>query len=90
MEATKSRVREIVLGVIDSVIEVDGASVRDDQSFRELGVDSLTALDILTALEREFRVKLGEESMRKFTSIEGVAKVVAEVLARSGGERAVA
>jgi hypothetical protein len=33
----KTKVRKIVLGVIDSVIEVDGASVRDDQSFRELG-----------------------------------------------------
>jgi acyl carrier protein len=46
-------------------------------------MDSLTALDILTALEREFRVKLGEESMRKFTSIDGVSSVLLGVLGAS-------
>ncbi len=77
----KEKIRGIVLDVIEGVISVDSDQVKDDQSFRDLGVDSLTALDILTALEREFSVKLGEETMRKFTTIETVSAVVEEVLA---------
>ena len=80
---TKAKVRQIVLGVIESVIDVDAAEVRDDQLFKDLGVDSLTALDVLTALEREFKMKLGEESMRHFIHIDGVAAVVSEALARN-------
>ncbi len=81
---TQAKVREIVLGVIEGVIDVDPAEITDEKQFRELGVDSLTALDVLTALEREFRLKLGEESMRRFVNIEGVAAVVKEALARAG------
>lgn len=80
----KAKVREIVLGVLEGVITVDPAEVADDKPFRELGVDSLTALDVLTALEREFRLKLGEESMRRFVHVDGVAQVVFEALARQG------
>lgn len=79
---TKTKVRQIVLELIESVIEGDTAEVQDNHLFRELGVDSLTALDVLTALEREFKVKIGEESMRRFTTIDGVSAVVEEVLAR--------
>ncbi len=85
---TKARVREIVLGVIDGVIEVEPGDVPDDKPFRELGVDSLTALDVLTALEREFRVKLGEESMKRFVHVDGVFQVVSEALARAGAATA--
>lgn len=87
---TQAKVREIVLGVIEGVIEVDPAEVTDDRHFRELGVDSLTALDVLTALEREFRLKLGEESMRRFVNIDGVASVVKEALARGSQTTAAA
>jgi acyl carrier protein len=80
---TKAKVRELVLGVIEGVIDVPPDEVTNDKPFRDLGVDSLTALDVLTALEREFRVKLGEESMRRFVHIDGVAEVVAEALAHA-------
>lgn len=80
---TQAKVRQIVLGVIEGVIDVDPAEVAGDTQFRELGVDSLTALDVLTALEREFRLKLGEQSMRRFVNIDGVAAVVKEALAAS-------
>jgi acyl carrier protein len=86
---TKAKVREIVLGVIEGIIAVDPAEVADDKPFRELGVDSLTALDVLTALEREFRLKLGEESMRRFIHVNGVAEVVFEALARQSQQAAV-
>ncbi len=85
---TQAKVREIVLGVIEGVVDVDPAEITDEKQFRELGVDSLTALDVLTALEREFRLKLGEESMRRFVNIDGVTAVVKEALARASNASA--
>jgi acyl carrier protein len=74
----RRNVREIVLGII----EMEPDEIRDDQSFRDLGIDSLMALDILTALEKSFKIKLSEDVMRRFTNIENVSLVVEETLAR--------
>ena len=70
-------VREIVL----DVLELDAAELQDDTEFRSLEVNSLMALDILTALERKFRVKFPEKTMRNFTSINAINEVVESALA---------
>ena len=76
---TRVKIRSIVVDLFD--LETD--DLRDDQDLKDVGIDSLMALDILTALEKNFRIKLREESMRRFTSIEGISSLVEEELARA-------
>jgi acyl carrier protein len=76
---TQAKIRSIVVDLFD--LETD--DLRDDQDLKDVGIDSLMALDILTALEKNFRIKLREESMRRFTSIEGISSLVEEELARA-------
>jgi acyl carrier protein len=76
---TRAKIRSIVVDLFD--LETD--DLRDDQDLKDVGIDSLMALDILTALEKNFRIKLREESMRRFTSIEGISSLVEEELARA-------
>jgi acyl carrier protein len=70
------KIRSIVLGLFD----LEGDEVRDDQSLKDLGIDSLMALDILTALEKTFQIRLREETMRHFTTIENISRLVQEQL----------
>lgn len=73
---TRAKIRSIVIDLFD--LETD--DLRDDQDLKDVGIDSLMALDILTALEKTFRIKLREESMRRFTSIESISSLVEEEL----------
>lgn len=69
----KDQVRRIVF----EIVEVDPSELTDSMSFKEAGVDSLMALDILTALEKNFKTKLPEEVLRDFTSIDNITSVFA-------------
>lgn len=77
MEA-QEKIRTIVLGLFD----LEAGELRDDQNLKDVGIDSLMALDILTALEKNFQIKLREQAMRRFTTIESITALVREELAR--------
>lgn len=72
----KSRVREVVL----DIVEMEAHEVPDNEEFRNLDIDSLMALDMLTDLEREFQIKLPEEVLRHFTSIDAITAMLDEKL----------
>ena len=73
MEA-QEKIRSIVLGLFD----LEAGELRDDQNLKDVGIDSLMALDILTALEKNFQIKLREQAMRRFTTIESITALVRE------------
>lgn len=54
-------------------------SYRDDLS--TLGIDSLTMLDLLTALEEHFNILLSENIIKEFRSIERIARIVRDTAA---------
>ena len=68
----KARIKEIIL----DIVEMEEHEIGDDELFSEHGVDSLTALDILTELEREYRIKLSENVLREFTTINQIVIAV--------------
>ncbi|TJZ77669.1 acyl carrier protein [Chitiniphilus eburneus] len=73
MNATQERIVEICL----QVIEMDRAEIGLNDEFRSFAhIDSLKSLDLMTALEREFKLKLPEAELREF---ETIAKVIAVV-----------
>jgi acyl carrier protein len=82
--ATLDTVREIVL----DILEMEPAELQDDTEFKSLDVNSLMALDILTGLERKFRVKFPEKTMRNFTSINAINEVVGTALLQKANEAA--
>lgn len=68
----EQEVHEICL----EIIEMEPGEIGLDEEFQSFShIDSLTALDILTALERKFRVKIPEKELREFTTINAVIAV---------------
>lgn len=73
MNDTRDQVVEICL----QVIEMQPDEITLDDEFRSFAhIDSLKALDLMTALERHFQIKLPERELREFETIN---KVIASV-----------
>lgn len=74
--------REQIIRICLEVIEMDRQEIGLDDEFRSFShIDSLKALDLMTALERHFRIKLPERELREFETINRVIASVERLLA---------
>jgi|APTNR8051073442_1049403.scaffolds.fasta_scaffold82014_1 acyl carrier protein len=72
------RVRE----TIAELLEIDVASVRGEQLLREdLGMDSLTSLELLSTLSREMKVDLEMEDAMEIVTVDDTVRFVERHLA---------
>jgi len=68
--------------VIDIVTREEGlppSVVRPDSTFAELGVDSLDALNILYAIEREFEVEIPDSLAKMVTGIAQIVEILTAI-----------
>jgi acyl carrier protein len=77
---TKERVKKI----IGQVLEVDANEIDEETLFAEndkFAFDSIMGLDVLTGLEKEFKIRIGEKYLLRMTSVNNIVKIVEEILA---------
>jgi acyl carrier protein len=68
--------KEIVEIILD-IIEMEEDEIGPDEEFASFDhIDSLGALDILTALERKYKTKIPETELRNFLTINKIIEVV--------------
>jgi len=83
----KAKIKEI----ISNVTSIDPSRIGDDASFtEELGLDSLSLLEIGVDVDYEFRLELPEERMRGLDSVDQTLALVEERLAEKAGRAEVA
>lgn len=59
-----------VRGVIAGIIEMKPDDIDADANLvKDLGMDSMMALEILAALERRFKIKIPEQELPKITTL---------------------
>jgi acyl carrier protein len=64
--------------MVAEVIAVDSRQIGDEDDFvRDLGIDSLRVLEIMVALEKEFRVTFAESELRHFTCVKDLTALLA-------------
>ena len=66
----KEKVREIVA----EVAELD--EVPDATPFADLGIDSMMAIEIISDVERTYKIKVAEEELETVTDLESVVALV--------------
>jgi len=69
--------------VIDIVTREEGlppSVVRPDSTFAELGVDSLDALNILYAIEREFEVEIPDSLAKTVTGVSQIIEILTAII----------
>ncbi len=66
MEDLKEKLREIVA----EVSEVD--DIPDDTPFKELGIDSMMAIEIVAEVERTYKLSIPEDELQDLTTFNKV------------------
>jgi len=76
-----------LMTLVAEIIEVDRSRLTLETHFiRDLEMDSLMALELLTALEKKYAIKIPEEALPEFATLAGVVDVVsARLPARTAG-----
>ncbi|MBL8013536.1 MAG: acyl carrier protein [Candidatus Omnitrophica bacterium] len=67
--------------LVATILEVEPETIEENASFvKDLGMDSMMALEILASIEKKYKIVIPEETLAKFTSLNQTVKIVQEML----------
>lgn len=66
--------REKLRSIVSEVSEVD--DIPDATPFKELGIDSMMAIEIVAEVERTYKLSIPEAELQKMTHLEAVYELV--------------
>ena len=81
MTATTANVEKDLRQMVAEILETEPEQIDSDAHFvKDLGMDSMMALEILAGIEKKYRVAVPEELLVKFTSLNETTRIVRELL----------
>jgi acyl carrier protein len=84
-EMTEAEIRAKVDKVLIEGFEIDPAAIRAEALMREdLGLDSLDAVDLVVALEKQFGLRIEEAEARKMRVLKDVYDYIQRKLPAAG------
>jgi acyl carrier protein len=73
---------EEIKAIVIEILEVEPEQLGMETDFiKDLGIDSLRSLEILAVLEKTYKIRIPEDSLKKMTNLKQVIEVVAEITA---------
>ena len=80
-DVVKYNVEEDVRNLVAEILETEPVEIKDDAHFvKDLGMDSMMALELMATLEKKYRIIIAEDSLPKMTSLNATAEIVKNVL----------
>ena len=74
-------VEKDIRNLVAEILETDPESIDGNANFvKDLGMDSMMALEILAGIEKKYRVVIPEETLPKFTDLNTTIKLVKDLL----------
>ena len=73
--------KEKLRAIIAEVSEVD--EIPDETPFKDLGIDSMMAIEIVAEIERTYKMSVPEDDLKKLTNFNAVYTLVREKLGAS-------
>ena len=70
--------REALRGIVAEVAELD--EVPDSEPFKDLGIDSMMAIEIVAEVERRYKLKIPEQELEQIRDLDSVVSLVASKL----------
>lgn len=78
--ATRDERLETIKEIVCDILEIEEDEVSEVSLFKEdHNADSLRAIEILAALEKEFRVVINQSELPRMVNLKGVYEVVSEL-----------
>ena len=78
--STHATLKEDLRALIAEIIEKDPGAVGDDVLLRDLGVDSMQAIEIISDIERRYQLKIAESEFKNISTLTNVHRFVEEKL----------
>jgi acyl carrier protein len=75
---SNAELREKLRAVVIEVAEID--EVPDDVPFKDLGIDSMMAIEIIAEIERSYKIKVPEAELEKVRDLNSVVELIASKL----------
>ena len=67
--------------LVAMILEVEPDTIDENANFvKDLGMDSMMALEILASIEKKYKIVIPEETLAKFTSLKDTSKIVRGLL----------
>jgi acyl carrier protein len=83
MTITIDQAQDDIKELVCDILEVDPDEVTETSLFKQdHDADSLRAIEIMAALERNYGIEIAQPDMARMVNMEGVLAVVSEGLAR--------
>ncbi len=76
--------------IIDTIAEegaIDKSEIRVDSNLYDLGIDSLSSLEILVALEEKYDIRISQNRLKNVNSVRAIIRVVSSQLKKKGTAR---
>ena len=81
MSNVKYNVEADLRQLVATILEVEPNSIDAEANFvKDLGMDSMMALEILASIEKKYKLVIPEETLGKFTTLNQTVKIVQELL----------
>jgi acyl carrier protein len=74
-----SNLKEELRALISEISEID--VIPDNTSFKDLGIDSMMGVEIVAAIERQYKIKVADSELMKVTTLDSSFELVTEKLA---------
>jgi acyl carrier protein len=77
-----NQIRETIRQSVNRITGIEPAHVQDGSRYRQdLGLDSLSALEVVVDIEYAFKIKVPEERIQSIATVKDTIDVVQEYLA---------
>ena len=74
-------VEKDVRALVAEVLEVEPDTIDGNAHFvKDLGMDSMMALEILASIEKKYRIIISEDTLPKFTSLNETIAIVKDIV----------
>jgi len=78
MAISAEELKDNLRKIISEVTEVD--EIPDDTPFKDLGIDSMMAIEIVAEVERTYKLNIPEDELRDLTNFQAVLDKVQQKL----------
>jgi len=74
-------IEEDIRELVAEILEEDAQTIQGDANFiKDLGMDSMMALEILAGIEKKYRITIPEDMLPKFTDLNTTVALIQDLL----------
>jgi len=79
-----SKVEQEIIDIIAEEGAIDRDEIKLDSNLYDLGIDSLSSLEILVALEARYDITIAQNRLKNLNSVREIIRVVSSELKKKG------